>query len=48
MWDNLAAWLKQPLDTQGDALHWFYFVGFILASLWAWRMIARDWQRVAG
>ena len=46
MWGQLAAWLKQPYNEQGNAAQWFAFVGLLLASLYIWHMIARDWQRV--
>lgn len=48
MWDDLAKFLSQPLDEEGNALHWFAFVGLLLAFVWLWHMIARDWQRLEG
>lgn len=48
MWNSIAAWLNQPFNNQGNAAQWFAFVGLILASLYIWHAIARDWQKLEG
>lgn len=48
MWNDVLDWLKKPFNSQGDALHWFLFIGFLLVSLRLWAVIAHDWQKLEG
>lgn len=48
MLSYLVDWLQRPLKTNdGNAADWFQLVGVILMSLYLWRIIARDWQKLA-
>lgn len=41
MLNGFKEWLKKPYDDEMDALSWFYFVGFIITLLVAWKLIMR-------
>lgn len=41
---TLVSWLNKPFNSQGSAVQWFAFIGFILVCLWMWHAIARDFS----
>lgn len=43
---QISAWLSSPLKQDGSAVQWFLFVGLILVSIYMWRVIGRDWQKI--
>jgi len=47
MWSIIANWLSAPLKTSGNAFEWFLFVGLLLACLYLWGVIGRDWEALA-
>ena len=39
MIENIQTWFSKPFNSQGDALNWFMFIGFILLAIYAWSTI---------
>jgi hypothetical protein len=47
MLQYISDWLASPLKTSGNAGDWFLFVGLLLASIYLWKIIARDFDSLA-
>lgn len=41
MWDDFKAWAQHPFSADMDALHWFYFIGLLVAISILWGTILR-------
>jgi hypothetical protein len=41
MMQDFKMWLASPFAADMSALHWFYFVGLLLLTLFVWGLIFR-------
>lgn len=41
MWDDFKRWAGTPYSDDMSALHWFFFIGLLIAISAAWGMILR-------
>lgn len=39
MWDNFKSFMAQPFKSEGTALDWFLFLGFLILVMAVWRII---------
>jgi hypothetical protein len=39
---SVVSWLAQPFNTDQDALHWVFFLGFVLIVAIFWRFVLRQ------
>ena len=44
--DSTLAWLKQPFDSEGDALQWGLFVGLLIVLVIIWTQILKVFTEV--
>jgi hypothetical protein len=46
MWNDFKSWGAKPFSADMDALHWFYFLGLLLALSFMWGLILRTMKEV--
>lgn len=46
MWNNFKAWLARPFAADMDALHWFFFLGLLIALMVGWRLVLNTIKEV--
>lgn len=47
MWDDFRTWAARPFSQDMDALHWFYFMGLLIAISVAWGLILGSLRRAS-
>lgn len=47
MFDDLKAWAAKPFSADMDALHWFLFLGLLIAMSVLWGLILSSIRRAS-
>ncbi len=47
MLDDLKSWAQHPFSTDMDALHWFLFLGLLIAISVLWGLILSSIRRAS-
>lgn len=47
-WSNFKKWLAQPYSEDMSALHWFLFLGLLIALTFLWSQILRHLKLATG